>query len=108
MKRLLAGCCIVIVVFAIGCASAPLEISNIRSNEYEKLGEGKGSAVGIMLFDVIPIGQNDRFERAYQAAVESQGGDTLLNPVISEKWFWGYILNGYITTVSGTVIKFKE
>jgi len=30
-----------------------------------------------------------------------------VNPEISERWFWAYILNGYHTTVRGTVIKYK-
>ncbi len=75
--------------------------------QYDVLGEGEGSSVGIMLFDVIPIGQNERFERAYKDAIFSKNGDALINPVISERWFWAYILNGYITTVKGTVIKYK-
>jgi hypothetical protein len=40
---------------------------------------------------VIPIGQNERFVRAYEAAVSSQKGDALINPEITEHWFWGYI-----------------
>ncbi len=107
MKKMLV-CSMIIIVFAFGCASVPLEISNINNQEYEVQGEGTGTAVGIMLFNVIPIRQNTRFKRAYQAAVDSKGGDNLLNPVITERWFWGYILNGYKTTVTGTVIKFKK
>ena len=107
MKKILV-CSMIIIVFAFGCASVPLEISNITNNEYEVLGEGTGTAVGIMLFNIIPIGQNTRFTRAYQAAVDSKGGDVLVDPVITEKWFWGYILNGYKTTVKGKVIKFKK
>jgi hypothetical protein len=75
--------------------------------KYDVLGEGEGSSVGIMLFNVIPIGQNDRFENAYKDAISSKNGDALINPVISERWFWAYVLNGYITTVKGTVIKYK-
>ena len=92
---------------ATGCVSKPLKIeTRIRSN-YEELGEGQGTATGIMLFNLIPIGQNERFVRAYEAAVQSKSGDALLNPEISERWFWAYILNGYHTTVRGTVIKYK-
>src|SRR6266436_6222451 len=90
-----------------GCASQPLRIPTITKTNYEILGEGKGEATGIMLFDVIPIGQNERFVRAYNAAVKSKNGDALVDPEISENWFWGYILNGYSTKVTGTVIKYK-
>ena len=76
-------------------------------SKYEILGEGSGSSTGVMLFQFIPIRQNQRFERAYNEAINSLGGDKLLNPVISERWFWAYVLNGYITTVTGTVVKEK-
>lgn len=97
-----------VAVFLFGCVSVPLKIDNLAQKEYDVLGEAEGSAVGIMLFNVIPIGQNTRFERAYDAAVQSKGGDALLTPEISESWFWAWILNGYKTTVKGTVIKFRD
>jgi len=90
-----------------GCVSKPLKIETRTGSNYEELGEGQGSATGIMLFNFIPIGQNERFVRAYEAAVKSKGGDALLNPEISERWFWAYMLNLYHTTVRGTVIKYK-
>lgn len=89
-----------------GCASAPLVITTPAPDQkYEVLGEGYGQATGIMLFNFIPIRQNQRFVRAYNAAVQSKGGDRLINPTIKEQWFWAYIMNGYITSVSGTVVK---
>ena len=106
MKKLIV--CSIIIVFAFGCASVPLKVTNISNLEYDELGEGVGSATGIMLFNLIPIGQNTRFKQAYQAAIDSKEGDQLLNPVITEDWFWAYILNGYKTTVTGTVIKFRK
>jgi opacity protein-like surface antigen len=107
MKRILLVC--VLFVFVAACQSAPLKIStDMASSGYDVLGEGEGSSTGIMLFNVIPIGQNDRFQEAYHNAVLSKGGDALLNPEISERWFWAYVLNGYITTVKGTVIKYRK
>jgi hypothetical protein len=96
-----------VMVLAAGCASEPLKIDMRPKSNYEELGEGEGRATGIMLFNFIPIKQNERFVNAYDAAVKSRGGDALLNPEISERWFWAYVLNGYITTVRGTVIKYK-
>ena len=92
---------------ATGCVSKPLKIETRPGSNYEELGEGQGSATGIMLFNFIPIRQNERFVRAYEAAVKSKGGDALLNPEISERWFWAYMLNFYRTTVRGTVIRYK-
>lgn len=89
-----------------GCSSVPLVISTpTPEQKYEVLGEGYGQATGIMLFNIIPIRQNQRFVRAYNAAVQSKGGDRLINLTIKEQWFWAYIMNGYITSVSGTVVK---
>jgi hypothetical protein len=96
-----------LTVLAAGCASQPLRIPTVTTTAYEKLGEGEGSSTGLMLFNVIPIGQNKRFVNAYDAAVRSKGGDALLDPVIKESWFWAYILNGYTTKITGTVIKYK-
>jgi len=99
----------ILLIFTIGCASAPMRVptpnSLVPNRDYEVLGEGEGEATGIMLFQVIPIGQNDRFELAYERAVKSKGGDRLLDPVVSEKWFWAWLLNGYTTKVKGTVVR---
>ena len=96
-----------LILLGCGCASQPLKIPTVTKTNYDTLGEGKGEATGIMLFNIIPIGQNERFVRAYNAAVKSKNGDALVDPEISENWFWGYILNGYSTKVKGTVIKYK-
>ncbi len=70
-----------------GCVSQPLRIPTVTKTSYEALGEGKGSATGIMLFNFIPIGQNERFVNAYDAAVRSKGGNALIDPVIKERVF---------------------
>lgn len=104
-KSILSLC--ILGLLGAGCVSQPLKIPTALNKPYDTLGEGKGSATGLMLFNVIPIGQNERFVNAYDNAVKSKGGDALLDPVIQENWFWGYILNGYSTEITGTVIKYK-
>jgi hypothetical protein len=99
-----------LAILAMGCASQPLKfptVEKVNQTHYDVLGEGKGEATGIMLFQFIPIGQNERYVKAYDMAVKSKGGDALIDPEIEENWFWGYILNGYQTRVKGTVIKYK-
>lgn len=107
MKKLLL--CVILITFVAGCAGVPVRMTSPAPDpsKYEVLGDGMGRAVGVMLFQFIPINQNHRFEEAYNAAVSSKGGDKLLNPVISERWFWAWVLNGYSTTVRGTVVKEK-
>ena len=64
-------------------------------------------STGRLLFTCIPINQNSRFENAYKAAVRNGNGDDLINPVISERWFWAFVMNGYRTRIEGDVIKYK-
>ena len=97
-------------VLVSACSSMPVRVNTVMPNEvegkdYEVLGEGEGSSVGIMLFHVIPINQNTRFQGAYDTAIQSKQGDRLLSPTIEERWFWAYLFNGYIFTVKGTVVK---
>jgi hypothetical protein len=107
MKKTQCLLTIVAAAFLCGCVSQPLKIGTPKQQNYQTLGEAEGSATGLMLFNVIPIGQNERFVQAYQQAVKSKGGDDLINAEISESWFWGYILNGYSTKIKGTVIKYQ-
>ncbi len=105
--RMLVAILAALILIA-GCSSVPLRIPSIENRDYEVLGQAEGSSTGIMLFQFIPINQNERFENAYRQAVLSRGGDAMLDPVIEERWFWAYILNGYTTTVRGTVIRYKR
>ncbi len=97
MKRIVLLCSVLLVMGLMtitGCVSVPFNTSatppnQIEGKDYQVLGEGEGSSTGIMLFNIIPIGQNDRFKNAYDEAILSKGGDRLINPVIEERWFWG-------------------
>jgi hypothetical protein len=90
------------------CASAPLQVKGIELNQdYEVLGEGKGTASGLLLLDLIPIRLNSRFVRAYDEAVKMRGGDLLLDPVVSDTWRFVVIGVLHSTAVRGTVIKLQ-
>ena len=73
MKALVLVLLLLFFCLASSCTSAPLRVPTLQnqtaSKDYEVLGEGEGEATGIMLFQLIPIGQNDRFELAYMRAV---------------------------------------
>ncbi len=96
-------------IFALtACHSVPLQIPTAPPGpDEEVLGPAMGSSTGIMLFGVIPIKQNTRFEAAYNQALQSKGADRLVNPTIKERWFWAMVLNGYSFTVTGTAVKKK-
>ena len=105
MKKTLVAV-IGLALSAAACSGVPLKMNNPRLPNETSLGEVEGSSTGIMLLQFIPIGQNQRFEVAYERALASAPGAThLANVTISENWFWAYILNGYSTTVHGTAVK---
>ena len=97
-----------LLVIAAGCSSVPKRMGAIKGRDYEVLGKAKGKAGGIMLFQFIPIGQNTKIRDAYENAIERLGGDDLINPVIAESWWWGYIMNGYRVKIEGDVIRYKN
>ena len=90
-----------------GCTGTPMKVENLDEDDYTVIGKGQATATGIMLFQVIPIQQNDRFVRAQRAAIKSKGGDAMINTQVQENWFWAWVLNGYQTTVSGDIVKLK-
>lgn len=98
-----------LLLFAtVACQSTQVKLPSAAVGGSEKaLGHTEGSAVGIMLFGYIPIMQNSRFENAYLEAVQKGGGNRLTDVVISEQWFWGGVLNGFIFRVEGTAVANK-
>lgn len=101
--------CAVLLLVMTACHSTPLVIPTapVRANE-QRLGIGEGSSTGIMLFQFIPINQNDRFVEAYRAALAQSGGTRLVDVTITERWFWAWVLNGYIFHVKGTGVQEKK
>ncbi|MFL1500567.1 hypothetical protein ACI77J_08145 [Pseudomonas sp. O64] len=91
-----------------GCTGTAIKSPQYDSSQYTVLGHSEGSATGVMLLGIIPIGQNSRFVRAQDAAIKAKGGDALINTQVQEKWFWAWVLNGYTTKISGDVIKLKN
>jgi hypothetical protein len=90
-----------------GCTGAPMRTENLNEDQYTVIGHGEANATGIMLLGFIPIGQNSRFVRAQNAAIQRNGGDAMINTQVQERWFYAYILSGYTTTVSGDIVKLK-
>jgi len=90
------------------CHSTKVKIPTAPIGANEKaLGQTEGNSVGMLLFGVIPINQNERFEKAYQQAVQKAGATRLTDVTISERWWWGYVLNGYVFKVQGTAVAGK-
>ena len=57
-----------------GCTGTAMKTQQYDASQYTVLGHSEASATGIMLLGVIPIGQNNRFVRAQDAAIKAKGG----------------------------------
>lgn len=97
-----------LLIGSAACHSTHVQIPTAPIAPGEKsLGPTWGDHVGLMLFGFIPIQQNDRFVEAYNEAVQKAGATRLTNVTISERWWWGYVINGYVFKVEGTAVTNK-
>jgi hypothetical protein len=108
MKKvsLLLGAALLLAMAACHSTQARIPTAPVGPNE-KTLGSTEGSSVGMLLFGFIPINQNERFANAYNQAVQKAGGTRLTDVTISERWWWGYVLNGYVFKVQGTAVANK-
>ena len=97
------------ILLTLGCSGTPVRIATlpVQPNE-EVIGPVTGSSTGVMLFQFIPLGQNDRFGTAYQRALLSVSGATrIVDVTIQEDWLWLWLLNTYNFTLTGTAVRAK-
>jgi hypothetical protein len=100
---LLLGVLLLLVTTA--CHSTQVRIPTAPIGPNEKLlGPTEGHSTGLMIIGFIPVNQNERFVKAYNQAVAKAGGNRLTDVTISERWWWGYVLNGYNFKVQGTAV----
>ena len=73
-----------------GCTGQYYKIPTppVDLTKYEVVGSGTETATGIMLFNFIPIQENNKIERATQTLMASHGGDAVTDVVVRERWFW--------------------
>lgn len=91
-----------LLLMTVACQSSHVRIPGdpIGPNE-RSIGAVESRSTGFMLLNVIPINQNDRFEKAYDRAVAKSGGTRLTDVTISERWFWTPAGNGFSFRVQG-------
>ena len=95
-----------LVAAAGACKGMPLNLNDPKQPNEVVVGQVDGKSTGIMLFGFVPIGQNERFQVAYDRALAKAPGATRIADVtVQENWFWAFILDGFTTTVSGTAVK---
>lgn len=96
---------VLLLLATTACHSTQVRIPTAPIGASEKsLGPTEGHSTGFMILGVIPVNQNERFVNAYEQAVAKAGGNRLTDVTISERWWWGYVLNGYNFKVQGTAV----
>jgi hypothetical protein len=114
MKRSIYTIVIMIsFLLLVGCSSQVLNIKEPQKNRpYKELGVVTGSTSGMMIFGFIPVRQNDRmtraYEAAYQQAVEKYNADGLVDVKISERWYNFVVFLRFRLTVEGQAIKYID
>jgi len=94
-----------LLLTTVACQSTRLTFPSAPIGPDEKsLGPTTATSTGLMLFGVIPINQNTRFEKAMAEAAQKAGGTRLTDVTISEQWFWAFVLDGFIFKVEGTAV----
>jgi len=102
---------IAVLIGITGCSSGLTTIAPKLPEKYEKLGPVKGKASGSLgilatAYYFIPMGLNDRAERAYMNALTNAPGATALMDVsYQESWYWWVIGTARSVTISGEAIK---
>ncbi|MEI6645054.1 MAG: hypothetical protein WCP12_03340 [bacterium] len=72
---------------AVGCASTEVRVISPPPETPTKLGPTRGTASGVLLFWILPCGNNSRTERAYKDALRNTNGATsLINVTLEEFW----------------------
>ncbi len=91
-----------------GCASAYKSVLPKPPDQYQKIGEAKGTACGSMLIDgtaynFIPILLNDRVERAYSDLLANAGPEYYVTDIqVSERWTYAFVGTVYCTDLQAT------
>jgi hypothetical protein len=106
VSSLFLGAALILATAA--CHSSQVRIPGEPLGPNERLtGVASAHSTGFMLFQVIPINQNERFRRALQNATMQAGGTRLTDVVISERWFWTPVGNGFSFHVQGAGVTNK-
>jgi hypothetical protein len=88
-----------------GCAGSMTSVAPLPPPAFTELGKTSGSACGFLLFDLFPIGVNDRTGRAYARAVDHVSASSLTDTTVEQTWQYGVVGTLLCTEVSGTGVQ---
>jgi len=99
----------VAVAACAACTSGLVKIHTLPMQPNEQvLGEAEGSASGVMLFQLLPLGQNTKLERAQaEAMAKFPNANRLVDLTMEESWFWFYFGSCYSVSITGTAVGAK-
>lgn len=104
-------CVASIIAMFSGCSSHEVTVAPIQPQKYEVVGKAEGSGSGSLgllatAYNFIPMGLNDRTQRAYDDALKSVPGATgLINVTYQEDWLWWVIGTSRTVTIKGDAIR---
>jgi hypothetical protein len=101
MKRslLIASCAL------LGCSGPLVHLAPPPPAQYAVVAPSSGTACGLLLFGVIPIGVNDRNRRAYDEAVEEARATSLIDTTVRTRWYWTPLGSLQCNDIEGTAIR---
>ena len=104
MKKIL--CLILLSICLVGCGTQVMSLPTPEMSENNKIvGHCSNASGGLLLFGFIPINNNGRLERAYNACMNSIEANSLTNITVVDRWFWTPVGNGYISVVEGDGVR---
>ena len=100
------------ITFLSGCAMTPRTMVSctepVNGRQFQNLGRTRSTNSKVSLFGIIPISGSNNTRDAIDTAVESKGGDAMVNLVVetySQNWI---LFTRLVTSADGNVIKFQK
>ena len=103
---------LILGVFAVSCAHAPGGIAAsttpIEGRDYTVLGKAVETDSLIYILGLIPVSGANHTSDAVNKAIQSLGGDALIEVTVEAYSQWWLLFTRRVTRVEGTVIRFQR
>jgi hypothetical protein len=109
MKRTLRhGASTLAVSLFLGCSGPPVNVSPVPPTSYSEVGHTSGQACGMLFLWIVPMGVNDRVERAYARALARADATSLTDTALEESWYFALVGDVVCSEVEGLALKRTE
>ena len=108
-RRIKAKLAALTIAFTAACSSLgskpePMQLVEGSGFKRAAYSNASGSACGVYLLDVLPIGVFSRMDRAYHSAVSNAGARALLKPTVSDHRIDLMVATLKCASVTGTAV----